>query len=164
MRRREFIAGLGSAAASPLAARAQQPALPVIGYLGVGPVTSNLAGLRKGLSEMGYAEGRNLAIEFHNTEQYDRLPTLAAELVRHRVDVIFTASNFNAAQAAKAATTTIPIVFTVGVDPVETGLVASLNRPGGNLTGATYLAAEILPKRRPYYRRAKGNARSVSPV
>jgi putative tryptophan/tyrosine transport system substrate-binding protein len=147
MRRREFIAGLaGTAAAWPLAARAQQ-AMSVIGFLHVGPVTRNLAGLRKGLDEMGYAEGRNLAIEFRDTEQYDRLPALAAELVRRRVAVIFTASSFNVAQAAKVATTTIPIVFTLGEDPVETGLVASLNRPGGNLTGVTYLSAEILPKR-----------------
>jgi putative ABC transport system substrate-binding protein len=148
MRRREFITLLGGAAAWPLAVRAQQADVPVIGFLGVQPpVASSMAGFRRGLNEMAYADGRNLAIEFRDAEQYDRLPALAAELVRRRVAVIFTAANFNAAQAAKMATTTIPVVFTVGVDPVETGLVASLARPGGNLTGVTFLIAEMGPKR-----------------
>jgi len=148
MRRREFVGLVGGAAMLPLAAGAQQrPAMPVIGFLSAGPpVASYVAGFRKGVNELGYSEGLNLAIEFHITEQYDRLPALAAELVRRRVAVIF-ATAVEAAQAAKAATTTIPIVFTNGADPVEIGLVASLARPGGNVTGVTFLAAEMTPKR-----------------
>jgi putative ABC transport system substrate-binding protein len=149
IRRREFITLLGGAAAAwPLVARAQQPGMPVVGFLSVGPpVASTLAALRNGLNELGYAEGRNLAFEFRDTEQYDRLPSLANELVRRQVAVIFTASNVDAAKAAKAATATLPIVFTVGVDPVSLGLVTSLNRPGGNVTGVTFLAQELAPKR-----------------
>src|SRR5262245_44696161 len=144
MRRREFVGLVGGAAMLPLAAGAQQrPAMPVIGFLSAGPpVASYVAGFRKGVNELGYAEGRNLAIEFHSTEQYDRLPPLVAELIRRRVAVIFAAA-VEAAQAAKAATTTIPIVFSNGADPVEIGLVASLARPGGNVTGVTFLAAEM---------------------
>jgi putative tryptophan/tyrosine transport system substrate-binding protein len=148
MNRRAFISLFGGAAAWPLAARAQQPALPVIGFLSVGsPNTNNLAGLRKGLSEEGYLEGHNFVFEHRSTEEYDRLPALAADLVARRVAVVFTFGNLNAAQAAKAATATIPIVFTVGVDPVMFGLVGSLNRPGANVTGVTYLVAEMTPKR-----------------
>jgi putative ABC transport system substrate-binding protein len=152
MRRRDVITFVGGAVAAPVswphAVRAQQTAMPVIGYLGVGPpVANNLAALRKGLSEQGYIEGRNVAFEFRDTEQYERLPALAAELVGRRVAVIFTGSNINAAQAAKAATATIPIVFTVGTNPVETGLVTSLGRPGGNASGVTYLVEEMAPKR-----------------
>jgi putative ABC transport system substrate-binding protein len=148
MERREFITALGGAAAWPLAARAQQPAIPLIGYLGVGaPTASNVAGLRKGLSEQGYVEGRNVAFEFPYTEQYDRLPVLAAELVRRRVAVIVTSGATNAAQAAKAATSTIPVVITIGSDPVRLGLVTSLSRPGGNITGVSFLASELSPKR-----------------
>jgi putative ABC transport system substrate-binding protein len=148
MRRREFITLLGGAAAWPLAARAQQPAMPVVGYLSVGsPLADQLIALRKGLSEQGYVEGRNLAFEGRSTDDYDRLPALAAELVARRVAVIFTFSNLNAAQAAKAATTSIPIVFTLGADPVRVGLVASLNRPGGNITGVSFLTSELEPKR-----------------
>jgi len=148
MRRRAFITLLGGAAAWPISARAQQPAMPVIAYLGVGPpIADHLSGLRKGLSDRGYVEGRNLAIEFRTTEQYDRLPALAAELVRQRVSVIVTAANVNAAQAARAATATIPIVFTLGNNPVRVGVVPSLSRPGGNATGVTFLAQELTAKR-----------------
>jgi putative ABC transport system substrate-binding protein len=148
MRRREFITALGGAAVSwPLAARAQQPSMPVIGLLRAGQMDEKgLTALRTGLSELGYAEGRNVAIELHATEQYDRLPVLASELVRRQVAVIY-ASTLSAAHAAKAATATIPIVFSIGGDPIEAGLVTSMSRPTGNLTGATIFLGELLPKR-----------------
>jgi putative tryptophan/tyrosine transport system substrate-binding protein len=148
MRRREFIAGLGGAVAWPLAARGQQAAIPAVGYLSVGePIADYIAALRKGLGEQGYFEGRNFVFEPRSTEDYNRLPALAAELVAHRVAAIFTFMNSNAAQAAQTATSTIPIVFTLGADPVVQGLVASLNRPGANVTGVGLLAQEIEPKR-----------------
>jgi len=153
MRRREFIAGLGSAAAWPVVARAQQPALPVIGYLGTGFADDDLKNFTvpflQGLKETGYVEGQNVAVEYRSAEnQLDRLPTLAADLVRRRVAVIV-AAGAGAALVAKAATatTTIPILFSAGGDPVGLGIVASLNRPGGNLTGITGLQAELAPKR-----------------
>jgi putative ABC transport system substrate-binding protein len=149
MRRREFIALLGSGVAGgSLAARAQQAAMPVVGFLtGGSPDANRVAAFRQGLNETGYIEGRNLAIEYHWAEgQYDRLPALAADLVRRQVNVI-AATSTPAVIAAKAATTTIPIVFVTSSDPVQLGLAASLSRPSGNLTGATTLAIEVTPKR-----------------
>ena len=148
--RREFITLLSGAAASPLAARAQQPKLPVIGYLDVGlPEASaaSLAAIRRGLSEAGYVEGRNVAIEYRwaNNER-DRLPELTADLIRRRVAVIF-ATTTGSALAAKAATTTISIVFYAGVDAVEAELVTSLARPGGNLTGINSMNVGLGAKR-----------------
>jgi putative ABC transport system substrate-binding protein len=149
MRRREFITLLGGAAACPLAARAQQSQMPVVGYLntrGPGDDPQLLAALRRGLKEAGYVEGQNVAIEYRFAEnQYDRLPAFATDLVRRQVAVI--AANGIAAQIAKVATATIPIVFAAGFDPVEVGLVPSLSRPGGNITGVSILDVELGPKR-----------------
>ena len=154
MRRWDFIAGLGSAAASsllwPLAARAQQPALPVVGFIVGSPdaFARYAAAFRAGLGEIGYVDGQNVSIEYHWLEgQYDRGRASVAEWVRRRVAVIAVPGNTATALAAKAATSTIPIVFGVGDDPVRLGLVASLARPGGNLTGMNFFTNEPVPKR-----------------
>ena len=150
MRRRDFIAGLGSTAAWPVAARAQQPAMPVIGLLMTTSQEANLgrlAAFREGLNRTGYVEMRNVAIEYRSADgQYERLPALAAELVRRHVNVIVAGPGIPAALAVKSATTTIPVVFQSGFDPVETGLVANLAQPGGNMTGVTNLDAKLGPK------------------
>jgi len=151
MRRREFISFLGSTVAWPFAAQAQQPMMPIVGLLSPrSPEDSSRLGaaFRKALNEAGYIEGQNVMVEYHWLEgQYNRLPTLMADLVRRRVAVIATPAFTAAAPVAKAATTTIPIVFGVAEDPVKLGLVASFARPGGNATGINFLATELTAKR-----------------
>ena len=151
MRRREFISLIGGVAATwPLAVGAQQPAMPVVAFVRDGSPEANaryVAAFRKGLNESGYVEGQNVTVEYHWLEgQYDRLPTLLADLVRRQVAVIATPGSVTSV-AAKAATAAIPIVFAVGEDPVKLGLVASLARPGGNATGTNFLIQETVAKR-----------------
>ena len=150
MRRRVFIKAIGSAIAWSFAARAQQPAMPVIGFVRDGSAegnTRNAAGFRKGLNETGYVEGQNVTIEYHWLEgNYDSLPALFADLVRRKVALIATPGTVPT-RAAKAATSDIPIVFGVGEDPVQLGLVASIARPGGNATGINFQTSEVAAKR-----------------
>ena len=164
MNRREFIAGLGSAAVWPLLARGQQPAMPLVGYLASSKrVTPFVTAFQRGLSELGYVEGKNVAIEYSSAEgQFDRLPALATELIQHRAAVIVAPDGLPAALAAKAATDTIPIVFIVGSDPVAKGLVASLSRPGGNATGMTVLATGLIAKRLAILHRVVPAAMSIA--
>src|SRR6202048_3109747 len=150
LKRREFITLIGGAvAALPLAAHAQEPAIPVVAFLDAASLETEVRGLaefRKGLSEIGFVEGKNVMIEYRSAEgRADRLPALAADMGRRRVAGIATVAN-NAAVAAKVTTTTIPIVFTVGGDPIKMGLVDSLNRPGGNITGVSFLSSDIVAK------------------
>src|SRR4029077_18121719 len=165
--RRKFLATLGGAAAAwPLAARAQQPTLPLVGFLGASSF-EELAGrsvlwFKKGFGEAGYVEGRNVRIEYRwANDEYERLPSLAMELVHRRVAVLV-AGGSPVALPAKAAKSEIPVVFMTGLDPVEIGLVASLNHPGGNLTGVAYLNAEVAPKRLELLHELVPTARSIA--
>ena len=167
MRRREFISLLGGVAVAwPVAARAQQPVLPVIGFLSSTSskgYTPYLAAFREGLREGGFVEGQNVTIEYRwADDHYERLPELAADLVTRRVALIAAAGGSPAALAAKSATTTIPIVFQIGVDPVKAGLVSSLNQPGGNITGFANLALEVGPKRLELLHRLVPNATNIA--
>jgi putative tryptophan/tyrosine transport system substrate-binding protein len=166
VKRREFIAGLGSAVAWPIAAQAQQPVVPVIGFLGSGTgeaFAPGVAGFRRGLSEFGFVEGRNVAIEYRwAAGEYDRLPALAAELARLRVAVVVAAGSAIPALAAKGATSTIPIVFCAITYPVKFGLVNSLSSPGGNITGASWFSAELGSKRLGLLRELIPNVTTIS--
>lgn len=164
MRRREFIKGIALASAWPLAARAQQPAKPIVGFLRstpLAPFQNLVVAFGQGLKEAGFVEGQNVAIEYRYADnQIDRLPVLVADLIRLSAAVIVV--NSGAAFATKAATTTVPIVFAAGDDPVKSGLVASLNRPGGNLTGVTWLASLVGTKRLELLRQAVPKATTIA--
>jgi putative ABC transport system substrate-binding protein len=164
MRRRDFVALVGGVAAWPLGARAQQPTMPVIGWLGstTRPLPPFAPAFEAGLKEMGYVPGQSVAIEYRIAEgRYERLPALAADLVERKVSVIVTFGNVDAALAAKAATSVIPIVFFVGADPLASKLVTSLNRPEGNITGVTIFGAELVPKRVEMLRELRPNAKTI---
>ena len=163
MRRREFLGGLGGAAAMPLAARAQQPAMPVVAFVrdtSLAPFPHLVTAFRQGLKEAGFVEGQNVTVELRSTDgQPDRLPVVVADLLRQRVAVIV--GNLNSALAAKAATTTVPIIFATGGDPVALGLVASLNRPGGNVTGMHFFFSVLGPKRLDLLRQSVPRATTI---
>jgi putative tryptophan/tyrosine transport system substrate-binding protein len=165
LKRRDFITLLGGAAALPVVARAQQPAMPVIGFLTANrsdAFPSYITAFREGLAEAGFVEGKNITIEFRFAEQrLERVPALAMDLIRRKVAVILTTGGDVPAMVAKGATSTIPIVFLTGFDPVESGLVASLNRPGGNLTGATVIAGQLMAKRLELLRELVPTARII---
>ena len=165
MRRRAFIAGLGSATAWPLIARAQKRTNPVIGLLGIGTPESDaarLAAFRHGLSGLGYVEGQNVVIEYRWAQMRpDRLPELAVDLTRMKVSLIAALGLTPAALAAKAATTTIPIIFAVGGDPIKFGLVSSLNKPGGNLTGTSFLVSTLVSKQLELLKETIPNAKVI---
>jgi putative tryptophan/tyrosine transport system substrate-binding protein len=165
IRRREFIAGIGSTAVWPVGARGQQASMPVVGYLSTSETddTRVMRAFQQGLSETGFVAGQNVSVEYRWAEgQLDRLPELAADLVRRKVDGIATICGMPCAFAAKSATTTIPIVFGVGTNPVEVGLVGSLNRPEANLTGVTILSAELAEKRVDLLRELVPNATAIA--